>query len=556
MTWARNTHAELTLEQKVGQVICYRASQHADATIDMARQGLVGAVSPVYYAGMRNLDKLIGFMNELQRVSPVPVLMLSNWAHDSPQWGGTPFPSSNSMMLLGAARRVDLARRFGQLAARETKALGIDLVWEPCVDVNTNPRNPIISTRAFSDRPQLVTEMAAAVVQGMQDERLIPNAKHFPGHGDTDFDTHVQLGVVGHDRARLDAVELYPYRELARAGLRGVMTAHLIFPALDETPGIPATFSRRAIHDVLRHGMNFQGLIVSDSLTMKAIKDNYPVSESVVRSFNAGHDMLLQDYNEPPMPTFEVLLGAVKSGEVPMAELDASVMRVLEAKQWAGMPQRAPVTRQALSQVFMRREHVAAAREMYEASVTVLEQGPLPLDASVGKSFCLIATRSDDEQANVTDMAMTVENSRDALLRECRARLADFAAHVLAEDPNPAEVDAAVTAARDAKVVLFATMPRIIAYKKLSGAVGRGQIALVEKLLAAGKMVIVGVFGAPFILIDFPRTQGCLTTYAADAWAVEAAVRVLFGEIPARGRLPITLPKAYPFGHGHSVVNA
>jgi len=549
MTWAEKTLASLTLEQKVGQVICYRATKWAEETLDLARQGLVGAVSPLYYDGMRDMDACIRFMNDLQAASPVPILFLSGWAHEKPAWGGTPFPGAGSAMLLAATRDAGLARRFGAMAAVESKAVGFDCVWEPCVDVNTNPRNPIIGTRAFSDQPGLVTDMAIAVVQGMQEHRCLPNVKHFPGHGDTDFDTHVKIGVVPHNRGRLDAVELAPYPPLIRAGLRGVMTAHLVFPALDATPGLPATFSRPAIHGVLRGEMGYEGLIVSDSLTMKAIKDNFGVADALVRSFNAGHDILLQDYNEPPRPSFDAMLQAVRSGAVPMAELDASVRRVLEAKEWVGLPRRGLITREQTRAVFRRPEHMALAQALYEASVTLLENSALPLAPGQGKT-CVIATANEEDNQALIDFAMTVESSREVLFAECRRRLGEIAAHVLPEDPTPQDVAAALEAAQGCQTVVFATMPRIVCYKTLSGTAGAGQFDLARRIIARGQRLALCVFGTPYVLRDFPQAHACLTTYCPNAAAVRAGLRVLFGQAPAPGRLPIALSTRYPFGFG------
>jgi len=549
MTWTEKTFASLTLEQKVGQVICYRATKWAGDTLQLAREGLVGAVSPLYYDGMRDLDACIGFMNDLQEASPVPVLFLSGWAHEKPAWGGTPFPGANSAMLLAATRDASLARRFGAMAAIESKAVGFDCVWEPCVDVNTNPRNPIIGTRAFSDQPGLVTEMAIAVVQGMQEQRCLPNAKHFPGHGDTDFDTHVKIGVVNHDRSRLDAVELAPYPPLVQAGLRGVMTAHIVFPALDPTPGLPATFSRAAIHGLLRGQMGFQGLIVSDSLTMKAIKDNFGVAEALIRSFTAGHDILLQDYNEPPRPSYDALLDAVRSGAVPMAELDASVRRVLAAKEWVGLHQRGPITREQIGAAFRRPEHMGLAETLYDASVTLLERHGQPLAAGQGKT-CVIATANEEDNQALTDFAMTVQSSRDVLFAECQRHLGGIATHVIPEDPSPQDIAAALEAAEGSQNVVFATMPRIVCYKRLSGTAGAGQFDLARQILARGHRLALCVFGTPYVLRDFPQAHDCLTTYCSNAAAVRAGLRVLFGQRPARGRLPITLSSRYPFGFG------
>lgn len=548
--WARQTFANLTLEQKVGQVICFRAHDHADETIDMARRGLVGSVSPGYYANTTSRESIVAFMNALQEASPVPILFLSNFAASSSHWGSTPFPGEQGAMAIGATRDPAMAYTVGRASAIESKAMGIDCVWTPCVDVNTNPGNPIIGTRAFADQPELVVDMALPFVLGMQDAGLIPNAKHFPGHGDTGFDTHREIGVVPHSRERLEQVELYPYRRLIDAGLRGVETAHLIFPALDDESNGPATFSRRCIYDLLRTDMGFEGLIVSDSLTMRAIKDHYSVAESVTRTFNAGHDIVLQDYDEPPMPTFDCLLSAVQEGAVPMAELDASVMRVLEAKEWAGLPERGPIDEGEIAATFQCTEHLDACRALYQASVTVVEDDLLPLARGSGGKTCVMAIRSPDEGRSMTDMVITMESGRQRLYAECQARLGEVRTHDLPEIPTGDDAAAALAAAADCDTVIFATMPHIVAYGELSGRVDPGQPAVVEQLLAAGKQVALCVFGTPYAITSFPRAQATLTTYSSKAPAIEAGVGSLFGEIVTRGRLPIALSASYPFGYG------
>ena len=512
----------------------------------MARRSLVGSVSPVYYEGMADLDAMLAFVNELKAVSAVPVLSLSGQACEMHSWGASPLPGENGSMIFGAARDADLCYRCARAASIESKAVGFDCVWSPCADVNTNPRNPIIGTRAFSDRVELVNEMSVVYVRGMQDARVIPNAKHFPGHGDTEFDTHVRVGVIERSREELEAIDLAPYLAMIAAGLRGIMTAHIIYPALDDTPDQPATLSRRCIHGLLREQMGFDGLIVSDSLTMKAIRDHYEVGDAAVRTFQAGHDVLLHDYNEPPQPTFDALLEAARSGAIERTEVDASVMRVLEAKQWAGLHERGPITRDDLVGVFNRDDHVALAREAFEASVTVLEGDALPLDADLA----VIATRSEEEGQAATDFAMTIENSRTTLITEIERRLGPVASQVMYEDPSDDQINAAIAAAGDRPVVLFATFPRMVSYKALSGQVGVGQVRLVERLIEQGKRVVLGVFGTPYVIADFPRCAGCLTTYASTRGAVEAAVRVLCGEIPSRGRLPVDIDDRYHFGAG------
>ncbi len=550
-TWVSRTFGGMTLEQKVGQVICYRAGNWADETLEMARKGLVGCVSPVYYKGMSDFGRALEFMNALQEASPVPVLFLSGWAHDMQEWGAPPFPDEGSNMVLGATRDPELAYQFARAAARESKAVGFDLVWCPCADVNTNPRNPIIATCSFGDRPELVTEMALAVVRGMQEERVIPNAKHFPGHGDTDIDTHRGLGTVPHDRERLEAVELYPYRRLIPAGLRGVMTAHLIVPALEPDTRIPATFSRRCVHDLLRTDMGFTGLIVSDSLTMKAIKDNFSVAESLVRAFNAGHDILLQDYHEPPMPSFQAVLDAVNDGTIAIEMLDAAVLRVLEAKAWVGLSERKRLTVEGARAVFRRPDHVALAHRIFESSVTLLENEGLPLRKENAR-VCVVGTRAEGEDELIPDLAATTSSSREVLFREFAARLDRVRTHVLDEEPNASQIAAALASTEGSDTVVFAPAPRIQSYKLLSGQASGGQIEFARRVLAAGKRLCLCVLGSPYVIAEFPAASVCLTTYTDNTAAAKAAVRVLFGEVPARGRLPVDIPNRYRFGSGLS----
>ena len=548
--WAKRTFAGLSLPQKVGQVICYRPTQGEGETQTMAAEGLIGAASPTYYAGMmQDPARMIAFMNSLNAASSVPVLFFNNLACEYAHWGATTFPGENSTMALGATRDPELVERIGYLTACECKLFGIDCAWLPCVDVNTNPQNPIIGTRAFGDRPRLVAQLAAAYVRGMQRAMVIPNAKHFPGHGDTAFDTHEQLGVVPHDRKRLEAVELYPYRRLIREGLRGVMTAHLVVPALDATPGLPATLSRRCIHDLLRTKMGFKGLIVSDSLSMKAIRDNFGVDEAVVRTFAAGHDVIMQDYNEPPRPSWEALLRAVTDGRVPLAQLDGAVMRVLEAKEWAGLPGRPPLDLEGIRHAISQSQNLAVAREAFGRAVTVLDRKGLPLPR-VAAQLAVISALPQAAGKVVTDLTLAADSGHDRLHRELTARVPEAVFHAVSATPDAEQVAQALAAVAHASTVVFACAPHIVAYDNQASRTNPGQIALVTQLLAAGKQVCLAVMGTPYVLPDFPRVTACLTTYSGQPEAVSAAARVLFGEASATGRLPIALPGRYRFGRG------
>ena len=551
-TWARQTLAGLSLEEKVGQVICYRPNRGERETVALAAEGRVGAASPTYFAGMApDPARMLAFMNELNQVSSVPVLFFNNLACEYSHWGATPLPGENSTMALGATRDPDLVERVAYAAAWEAKRFGLDCVWVPCVDVNTNPANPIIGTRAFGDRPRLVADLAAAYVRGMQRAGVIPNAKHFPGHGDTAFDTHEQVGVIAHDRPRLDRVELLPYRRLIRQGLRGVMTAHLIVPALDDTPGLPATLSRACIHGLLRQQLKFGGLIVSDSLSMRAIRDNVGVEEAVVRTFLAGHDVIMQDYHELPRPSWEALARAVRDGRVPMAQLDDSVLRVLEAKEWAGLPGRPPLDWQAIRRTIADQGHLALAREVFGRAVTVLDRQGLPLPAD-GRRLAVISALPETPGPVVTDLSLAADSGSGRLQRAVAERAPGSTWRSIAEAPDPQQVEAALAAVAAADTVVFACGPRIVAYDNEASRTSSGQIALVGRLLAAGKTVCLAVLGNPYVITDFPRPHACVTTYSGQPEAVSAAVSVLFGDTPAAGRLPLDLPGRYRCGRGLS----
>lgn len=545
----------MSIRQKLGQLVVLRAYKYESETRRKLAGGEIGAVGLVLLSGLhgRQLEPLLEAVNTYIAQSPVPILFYIDGENGLAQYFdfGTYFPS---MMALGATRSADLAYRMGAAIGRETRAIGFAMISNPTVDVNTNPDNPIINTRAISDRAELVTELAAAYVRGMREERVVPLAKHFPGHGDTAVDSHISMPAVPHSPERLRAVELAPYRELIAKGLDGVMTAHLYVPSLlDPAEGeIPATLSRNAIYRLLRDELGFAGLIVSDSLTMKGIKTAYGIESAAVKALQAGHDLILQDYESDPEATFGALERAIESGELDMAGIDESVRRVLAYKERLGLLERRPVDASRARSILGCEEHQSLAREIAERSVTVLENRHVPLTVERNKSILLVATVSDQEGKEIEDMSSIVKGKagtiRDAFKRHAeQVDLCPVNERLTEADRQRVE---SMLAQGDYDAVVFATFIRVVAYKAGSGTISDAQASFIDAVKRLSRRFVLMIFGSPYILRKVERVDTCLCMYGDSDHSIDAALKVLFGAMPARGRLPVDVSDNYPFGSG------
>src|ERR1700756_2015470 len=271
---------------------------------------------------------------------------------------------------------------MGKKTPLEARAAGIQWIYAPDADVNSNPGNPIINTRSFGENPEKVSEFVAEFIRGVQENGGLATAKHFPGHGDTTADSHIDLPVVTADRARLEKLELVPFRAAIAAGVGSIMTGHLNVPALEPDPHTPATLSSRILTDLLRGELGFQGLVITDAMDMGGITVRYAPGEAAVRAFLAGADALLM----PPVPdaAFEALQAAVKSRRISRARLDASVRRILSAKARLGLNKARLVDVNAINRKFGSTASQAEAQEISDRGVTLLRDTPhrLPLDGT------------------------------------------------------------------------------------------------------------------------------------------------------------------------------
>jgi beta-N-acetylhexosaminidase len=539
--WVASTLAGMTLEEKIGQLISCR---YTGVFFPSDSPSLASLKSLIVASKIGGLVIFLGdayetahLNNELQALARTPLLIASDLERGAGNQitGATLFPT---LMAIGASGSEEIAFQMGRATAEEGRALGIHMTYAPVVDVNVNPDNPIINTRAIGEDPALVARLAAAFVRGCQGAGMLATAKHFPGHGDTDQDSHSVLPTIAAGRDRLESVELYPYRALIKAGVQGVMVAHLRVPALDPTPGLPSSLSPAILTGLLRNAMGFKGLIVTDAMEMSGVTDLFPPAEAALRAILAGVDQVLLPLE--PAKVVAALIEAAKSGALPMARVNDAVRRVLEAKARAGLYIRRLVDVDALPAKLGGEEHLREARVAFEKAATLVknEGGVLPLDPS-GKALAVLSLSSDPADY------FAGRTFGDAVRRRAPGTPVIYA------DANTGReaLDDAFVRASDADVVLCAIFSGLRAGKGSVGLDPR-HVDLMRTLAACGKPVIAVNFGSPYMLRDFPEAAACLCLYRNTALAQEVAARAVFGEIDVTGRLPVSLPGLFPLGQG------
>ncbi|HEX6625523.1 MAG TPA: glycoside hydrolase family 3 N-terminal domain-containing protein [Pyrinomonadaceae bacterium] len=538
--WVEETLKSLSLRERVGQLVMTPV-QVGPATVagerfdELRRQvednGLGGVIvragSPAEVAALTN---------KLQERAKVPLFVAADYERGLRMQMKTGTPFTNNMGV-AAAGDVQAAYRQGKITAGEMRAIGVNWSFGPVADINNNPDNPVINVRSFGEDPRRVAAFVAAAVKGLRDGGVLSTAKHFPGHGDTATDTHIGLATIKADRARLDRVELVPFRAAIAADVDAVMTAHVAAPAItgDE---LPATLSAKMTTDLLRRELKFDGLVITDSLGMGAITRGYPGGEAAARAIKAGADIALS----PPdtKAAIEAIEEFVRRGELTEARIDASVRRILRAKHRLGLAARRTVDASAVGQHVERPDATEEARRTAENSITLLrnENGLLPLDPSRAARtlFVVVAADEDPEEGRTFVPEVTRRAPAARILRaEPRTSSADYDA--MLEDC--AKADAVVVAAF------------------VKRAAGKGTVALpeaqaefVRRLVATKRPVAVVAFSGPYLIKHFPDAKVYAAAYAIEDVAQAAAVRVLFGEAPFRGRLPVSVPGLFDIGAG------
>ncbi|MGH9795706.1 MAG: glycoside hydrolase family 3 N-terminal domain-containing protein, partial [Candidatus Acidiferrales bacterium] len=550
--WVQQSLKRMSLEEKLGQMVMVfyyggftstESPEYKEIVDQVARNHIGGLVirtrgtplgverSQVYPAA--------ALANQLQGHAKVPLLVAADFERGSAMRleEGTSFPH---VMAVAAAGKVEDAYTMGKITALEARAAGVHWIFAPVADVNSNPANPIINTRSFGEDPQRVAEFAAAFVLGVEENGALSTTKHFPGHGDTQTDSHIELPLVAGDRARLDAVELLPFRACIEAGTASIMTGHLAVPALEPDTSVPATLSAPVLTDVLRHQLGFDGIIVTDALDMGGVTTRYAPGDVAVRSIMAGVDVLLV----PPVTDAAIaaLKDAVTSGRIPMQRINDSVERILRAKAKVGLHRQRVVDLAALNTSFRRPEFTAAAQDITDRGVTLLRDEPriVPLDATRPRRALLLVAAGDLDPYPGADLES-----------ELRWRVDEL--RIVRTDTRFVKVEHVALPSPDTyDIALIALFVRVADRK---GTVGLPpeQAALVNQLLAGAKPTVVLAFGSPYLIESLPGAKTWLAAFSTVDVAQRAAVRALFGQVPIGGKLPITVPGVAKLGDGLAV---
>ena len=531
----------MSVDERIGQLLFATYHGSFTSTDTAAYAQMLHCVNDLHVGGFINITQgsplgivksqaypTAVLINQLQAKSKLPLLVGADFERGTAMRldEGTSFPTA---MALAAAGNPRDAYTMGRVTALEARAVGIHWVYAPDADVNNNPGNPIINTRSFGEDPARVAEFVTEFVRGVEENGALATAKHFPGHGDTASDSHIDLPVIHADRERLEKLEFVPFRAAIAAGVSSIMTGHLSVPSLEPDPNTPATLSTRILTDVLRKELHFEGLVVTDAMDMGGITVRYAPGEAAVRAFEAGVDALLM--SPVPDAAFEGLQGALRSGRITRERLDASVRRILQAKARLGLEKNRVVDVNAINQNFGRVAWQGEAQDISDRGVTLLRDAAhrLPLDATKPTRALLLAFYADPEPYPAEDLERELRPRFDALTT-LRADTKFVKADVL-KLPPPDSYDVAILA-------LFVR----VSDRKGNVDVPPEQAALAEQLFKTGKPVITVGLGSPYLIERFPQAETWLAAFGISDVAQISAARALFGQIPVRGHLPVTIP--------------
>jgi beta-N-acetylhexosaminidase len=569
--WAEQTLRTLSAEEKVGQLFMIRlrvdwlkgrGPGYLELRNNIRRYHIGSLAMSVPTEGhasaiSRRLET-VTLLNELQEKSELPLLIAGDFERGvlpAHLFGTTIFPHA---MAFGAAGNLKYAEEFGRITAQESRALGVHWNLFPVADVNSNPANPIIGTRAFGGDAQQVGDLVAAYIRGARANGMLTTAKHFPGHGNTATDSHLAVAIVDDDLQRLRAIDLPPFQKAIKAGVDAVMTAHVRVLALDSDPGRLATTSPAIVTGLLKNKLGFKGIVVTDALDMAGLSQLYAKHPGrvAVDAFKAGNDVLTMPADLDAC--YREMLQAIRTGEITQERLDASVLKILQAKSSLGLDKNRVVDVSAIPKLVGSPENASVGQRISDASVTLVrDNGTLvPLSKGQGaKNVAVAHQRSKRSPSLLLVILCDSLRSEDGrvLARQIKERAPD--ARVIYVDPRvelarSAGVLRAADRAQQVVVAVYvvpsaARMRTVARGQKNSASLPDSTSNLLNGILArASEKTVVLAMGTPYLTEDFPTIQNYICTFSNAKVSEISAAKALFGEIPIRGHLPVTLTNA------------
>jgi len=564
--WADKQLKQMTADEKIGQLVhiginARYMNQASPEFLELKRQivenkigGIVVFVGGVY--------ETVHLVNRMQAEAKIPLLISADFETGV----GMRFEETVNLpwnMAIAATGNPDLARRQGEITALEARALGVQQVFAPVVDVNNNADNPVINVRSYGEHPEDVARFATAFTMGLQSRNVLATAKHFPGHGDTAVDSHRGLPIINFSRERLEKIELVPFRSIVGAGVGSVMVAHIGLPLIDptevkplkksikasytesevitENASLPSTLSPKVITDMLKNDLNFDGLIVTDALDMSGLTLYFNQDEAAVRAFLAGADVLLKPASADL--AIKGLKEAVKSGRISEERLNESVRKILAWKYELGL------AKQKITPLEMIDTNVSGLQtrqlndEIAAGAMTLVKNETNNLPLAKGKKATVVCITNGEDRNFVGN---TFTNTLRALGVNAERVVID-------ERSTAKEIGEAIEKAKNSEIVIAGLFGRVRSGAKNSvGLPEAGERVLREVLRIKPDTVSIS-FGNPYLLKSFPAMKTYVVAYGDMSSLQRAAARVLTGEINFTGKLPISISEDYPRGTGLSL---
>ena len=538
---ARQTLAKMSLDEKLGQMVVVYYWARFTSKDDPSFRELMRHVEQNHVGGIMlearrtpagiergQVYPSAALVNELQRVAKIPLLVAADFENGAAMRleEGTSLPSA---MAVAATGDPHFAYTAGKITAVEARAAGLNWIFAPVCDVNSNPDNPIINTRSYGEDPSRVAEFVSQYIRGVQENGVMATAKHFPGHGNVNTDSHISVPVISGSASDLERIELAPFRAAIAAGVGAIMSGHLTVPALEPAPDTPATLSPRIWTDLLRTKMGFEGIGVTDALDMGGVTTIDCAPNIAVRAIHAGADVLLIPPN--PDAAIAALKQAVESSELPLARVDEAVLRILRAKTDLHLWDEPPVDLKNLNATFGTPGFRSKAQDIADRGITLIrdEQKLLPLNAAKPLRILLVIVSGDPDR-----------HPGAALEKEVRARVeavetvrvdTHFAPAHSAQLPSPETYDVAIAA------VLIR-----VADRKNTVGLPPDEIALIKELLASARPVIMASLGNPYLVSQFPLAKTWIAGFGTQDVVQRAIIRAMFGQIAIGGKLPVSVP--------------
>ena len=532
--WVDSVYKKLNRKNRIAQLFFIRANTNKnelfqDSIAMVIKKEQVGGV--VFFQG--GPIRQARLINRYQKLVKVPLVI----AMDG-EWGlGMRLDSTISypfQMTLGAIQDNTLIYKMGQKIAWDFKRLGMQMNFAPDMDVNNNPNNPVINYRSFGDNKYNVAQKGIAYLKGMQDEGLLTTAKHFPGHGDTNVDSHLDLPLLPFSLRRLDTLEEYPFKEAIKAGISGVMIAHMDIPVLDSTKNQPSTLSRPIVTGVLRDSLQFKGLIVSDAMEMKAVQKYFPDGEADVRAFLAGNNII--ELSENSKRAVKLIRKVIRKDEISKAEFESRVKSVLAAKYWAGLSKRYEVENADLIADLNKKESRALVQELSDAAITLLKGDETSIKLNPQLKTALVSIGVSNNTVFQQKLASFYTNS---------------SMFNVPKNTSSSQLDSLIEAIKSFdQVFVSINDTRARPASKLDYT---DEVKSFITKIADHKNTVISVFANAYTIANLPGIEKCgalLLGYQLSDELQQSAFKVITGKLKPQGRLPVTINKEFVTGLG------